>query len=87
MDNNTLSITLSPPLKAFVERQVAEGKGTTASEYISKLIGEAQQRAARQNVETCLLEALATDASEMTEKDWADIRREGMQRLASRDTP
>ena len=71
----TLTISLPPPMKAFIDSQVAEGHYTTANEYIHALIREAQKRKATEQVEALLLEGLQSEASPMTRDDWDELKR------------
>jgi antitoxin ParD1/3/4 len=54
----TLEITLSEPLRAFVEEQVAGGSYATASNYLEELVREDQKRRAQMRLEALLLEGL-----------------------------
>lgn len=72
----TLTITVSESLKAFVEAEVAAGHYTTADELIGTLLREAQKRKARERVDALLLEGLDSgESAPMTEQDWEDLRR------------
>jgi antitoxin ParD1/3/4 len=55
---STLNISLSEPMKAFVEEQVKAGLYGSASDYIRALVREDQQRKAQERLEAKLLEAL-----------------------------
>jgi Arc/MetJ-type ribon-helix-helix transcriptional regulator len=72
----TLHLSLPEPLKHFVEEQTAKGGFRSESDYLQSLVSEAQQR----EVEKQLLEGLASPASPMTPDDWADLRRQIIER-------
>jgi antitoxin ParD1/3/4 len=83
----TMNVSLPDEMKAFVEAQAAkEGFGTT-SEYLRSMIRDVQKRLAKQALEAKLLEGLQGPAVEMTREDWDEIRREGLERLASERSP
>ena len=72
----TITISLPDSLKAYIEERVsAEGFGTV-SEYLRALVREQQKRTAQQHLESLLAAGLQSEASEMTQEDWADIRAE-----------
>ena len=67
----TMNISLPVPMKAFVEEESRRGGFSTVSEYLRSLVREAQDRKARQDLETRLLEGLASEGA-----DWTASRRE-----------
>ena len=72
-------ITLSLPesMWDFIEEQVAQGGYGTASEYLRTLVHEDQKRKAREHLEGLLLEGLESGpATEMTDDDWDEMRRQ-----------
>ena len=79
----TMNISLSDPLKEFVDGQIAEGHYSSASEYVRELIRADQQRKARQALEAALLEGLSSAESVLSDDDWKAIRAEAMSRLAA----
>jgi antitoxin ParD1/3/4 len=84
---STLNISLPEVMKHFVEEQVREGMYASASDYIRALVREDQKRRAQDELEAKLLEALESgDATEMTQEDWAQIRRDALTRLQQRHT-
>ena len=79
----TLNISLPEPMRAYVDKRVAEGGYSTASEYIRRLVREDQKRAAKDRLESLLMEAVeAGPAVEMTVADWDELRRRVWQRHA-----
>lgn len=72
----TMNVSLPDDLKVFVDEQVATGGYGTTSEYIRELIREARKQAARQRVETLLLEGLNSGpATPMTDEYWENLKR------------
>jgi antitoxin ParD1/3/4 len=81
----TMNISLPDSMKHFIERQVAAGGYSSASEYVRALVRDEQQRQAKARLETLLLEALDSgDPTAMTREDWDALRREGLARLRAR---
>jgi len=72
-----MNISLTDPLKEFVDRQIAEGRYSSVSEYIRELIRDDEKRKAEQQLEALLLEVLESEESELTRQDFDDIRKEG----------
>ena len=66
-------------------RQTRQGGYITPNEYMRDLIRADQKQKARERVEALLLEGLESGpATEMTDEDWADIRRQGLTRTKKR---
>ena len=80
----TMNISLPDPLKQFVDRQVSEGRYSSVSEYMRELIRADETRKAEARLEKLLLEGLEGQESDMTARDWSDIRAEAMAHLARR---
>ena len=81
----TMNISLPDQLKEFVDEQVGSGKYSSASEYVRELIRDDERRKAQEKLEALLIEGLESGKpSEMTRKDWAEIRREALKQLESR---
>ena len=69
----TMNISLPEPMRAYVEQQVAQGGYSTASEYIRQLVREDQKRAAKQRLESLLMEGIESGPSvEITDEYWAE---------------
>ncbi len=78
----TMNISLPDDLKAFVDDQVTVGGYGTTSEYIRALIRDARKEAARQRIDTLLLEGLNSGpATPMTDEWWAERKREVERRI------
>ena len=80
----TMNISLPDPLKEFVDHKIAEGRYSSVSEYIRELIRDDEKRKAQERLETLLLEGLDGEESELTKRDFEDIRREALEQLKRR---
>jgi antitoxin ParD1/3/4 len=80
-----LNVSLPEPMKKFIETEVKRGGYSTPSEYVRALVRAEQKRLAEDHLEQLLMEGLASGpATEMTRKDWADIRRRVLRANARR---
>ena len=80
-ESTTLNVSLTAPLRAFVDQQVAAGGYRTASEYIRELVRQARKHAADQRLEALLLEGLESgEAEQVTDESWAQMRAELIER-------
>jgi antitoxin ParD1/3/4 len=81
----TMNISLPDQLKEFVESQVGSGSYSTVSEYVRELIRDDQRRKAQDKLEALLIEGIQSgEPTEMTRKDWDDIRREAVKQFEKR---
>jgi antitoxin ParD1/3/4 len=80
----TMNISLSDPLKQFVDNQVAAGHYSSASEYVGKLISADERRKAEDALEAALLDGLDSPEAPMRSEVWDAIRAAASARLASR---
>jgi antitoxin ParD1/3/4 len=83
----TMNISLPEPLKEFVDHQIAEGRYSSASEYIRELIRDDEKRKAEERLEALLLEGLEGEETELTREDFANIRKEALAELKRRKKP
>lgn len=73
-DLTSMNVSLPGSMREFVREQMQAGGYANASEFIRQLIRAEQQRL-RKKLEALLLEGLDSGpATEMTEKDWKDLR-------------
>jgi len=81
-----IDISLPDSVKALLDQQVATGRYGSASEYVQNLILDDETRRAEEaELEGLLLEGLRRGpATDLTEQDWHDIRRQGLARLETR---
>jgi len=76
-DLTTLNISLPRPQREFVEAEAARSGCTTTSEYMRRLIHEAQKRTAQEDLERKLIAGLESgDAIDITPEFWEQKRRE-----------
>ena len=72
----TLNLSLPDSMRSFVQKQVRHGGYSSSSEYVRALLRQEQQRYAQSTLEAKLLEGMASGRpTEMTPRDWSDIRR------------
>lgn len=79
----SMNISLPEPLKQFVDRQIASGRYSSASEYIRELIRHDEKHKAEEQFQALLLEGLEGEETELTRDDWAAIRKEARARLTA----
>lgn len=80
----TMNISLPERMKAYVDSQIAEGRYSSASEYVRDLIRDDERRKAEEQLETLLLKGIRGEKSALTKQDLDDIRRDAFARLKSR---
>ncbi len=80
-DLTTLNISLPRPQREFVAAEAAKSGCTTTSEYMRRLIHEAQKRSAQEELERKLVTGLDSGSPiEITPEYWAVKRRELVER-------
>ncbi|MFO1008793.1 MAG: type II toxin-antitoxin system ParD family antitoxin [Planctomycetota bacterium] len=81
-DLTTMNVSLSQSQRRFVEAAAARTGCTTTSEYIRRLIHEAQRKEAQEDLERKLLAGLDSGAPiEVTPEYWDKMRSELLKRL------
>jgi antitoxin ParD1/3/4 len=71
----TINISLPDQMRLFVEEQVAAGGYSTTSEYIRSLIRQDNERKNKEQLDSLLLQGLASgEAIEVTEQWWDEKR-------------
>ena len=81
-DLTTMNVSLSPSQRRFVEAAATRTGCTTTSEYIRRLIHEAQRKEAQEDLERKLLAGLDSGAPiEVTPEYWDKMRSELLKRL------
>jgi len=83
----SMNISLPDPLKQFVDGQIAQGRYSSASEYVRELIRADEKRKAEDQLEAKLLEGLNSAETALTAADWKDLRAEALAKLAARKQP
>lgn len=79
-----MTISIPHSVKELVDQEVASGAFPTAEDYIRALVEADQKRKAQDHFEALIDEGLDSPLSEMTDQDWNDIRRKGLERIRSR---
>ena len=82
----SMNISLPDPLKQFVDGQIAQGRYSSASEYVRELIRADEKRKAEELLEAKLLEGLNGPENKLTPADWAAIRKEALAKIAKKRT-
>jgi antitoxin ParD1/3/4 len=83
---NNLAIPIADPkLQAFVADLVASGAVTDPSAYVAALIEDDRRRRAKAQLESMLLDGLKEEATELTAKDWDEMRKSYDERHARRN--
>ena len=72
----TMNVSLTDPMKNFVEEQVSGGAYSSVSEYVRELVRADQKRKAKDQLEAVLLEALKSEPETVTPEWWARLRKE-----------
>lgn len=80
----SMNISLPDPLKQFVDGQIAEGRYSSASEYVRELIRADEKRKAAERLEALLLDGLNSPETVLRPEDWSDIRAMALAKLQSR---
>lgn len=80
----SMNISLPDPLKQYVDGQIAQGRYSSASEYVRELIRADEKRKAEEQLEAMLLEGLNSAESALTPADWSEIRKEALAKIAAR---
>ena len=80
----SMNISLPDPLKQFVDGQIAQGRYSSASEYVRELIRADEKRKAEEQLEAKLLGGLNSAESELTPADWSALRKAALSRLEAR---
>lgn len=79
----TMNISLSEPLKQFVDEEVREGGYSSTSDYVRDLIRQHQRRKAHDLLRQLIAESLASGPAEPLEPDTFErMRRELRERYA-----
>jgi len=72
----TMNVSLTDPLKQFVDEEVREGGFSSTSDYVRDLIRQRQRRKAEDALRARLLEGLNSGAATPMEPDFFDKMRE-----------
>jgi len=80
----SMNISLPEPLKQFVDGQIAEGRYSSASEYVRELIRADEKRKAEERPATLLLDGLDSAESGLSPTHWNDLRVMALARVEAR---
>jgi antitoxin ParD1/3/4 len=80
----SMNISLPEPLKQFVDGQIAQGRYSSASEYVRELIRADERRKAEEALEAKLLEGLAGAETGLSSDEWVAIRKEALTKLKAK---
>ena len=80
---STVNISLPPALQQWVRTQIQVRGFDNASDLIRDMIRREREKTLRFQIDKRLEAALQTPVTEMTDKDWDDIRSQG-RKLAAR---
>jgi antitoxin ParD1/3/4 len=83
----SMNISLPETLKQYVDGQIAEGRYSSASEYVRELIRDDEKRKAQERLEGLLLEGLEGQEQALTGDDWRAIRKEAVAQYVARKKP
>ena len=72
-----MTISVPESAKALIDKQAAQAGYSDAAEYLLALVERDRNRVLRDEIESKLLEAVASPSSPMTARDWEDIREQG----------
>jgi len=80
----SMNISLPDQLKQFVDGQIAEGRYSSASEYVRELIRADESRKIEKRLETLLLDGLNSAESRLSQDDWNDLRGAALAKVEAR---
>lgn len=79
----TMNISLTEPLKRFVDQQVRDGGFSSTSDYVRDLIRERQKRSAEEHLRGLIAEGLASGpARPVDDASFAQMRHHARARIA-----
>lgn len=76
----TMNISLTEPLKRFVDEQVREGGFSSTSDYVRALIRDRQQREAEDKLRALIAEGLASGPGRPVTADFFTEQRKRLRR-------
>jgi antitoxin ParD1/3/4 len=80
---STIQLELPEPIRQFVDEQVAKEGFGGPGDYIQSILRDLQLRKAQEDLDAALLQGLDSPARELRSEEWADMRREALQRITS----
>lgn len=76
----TMNISLTEPLKRFVDEQVRAGGFSSTSDYVRELIRERQRRTAEDTLRALIAEGLASGPAEPVRADFFAAQRKRLRK-------
>lgn len=81
----SMNISVSEPMREWVEDQIRSGSYGNVSEYVRDLIRQDQKRKAEEHLEALILAGIQSGPpAAMNRKDWDELRAEVARRLVGR---
>ncbi|KOR36154.1 type II toxin-antitoxin system ParD family antitoxin [Planktothricoides sp. FACHB-1370] len=78
----TMNVSVPEPMRDYIEQQVKTGGYGSVSEYIRDLIRQDQKRKAQEHLENLLLQGIDSgEATNMSDRDWVEIRQAVQKKL------
>jgi hypothetical protein len=77
---STIQLELSDAMREFVKHEAAKAGLSGPGDYMQSVLRELQTRRVEQDVEEALLEGIDSPARELLPEEWANMRREALQR-------
>jgi len=83
MGRNTVTVELPERLRSFVDERLLQGDYADESEYFRDLVRRDREEQAARRLRELIEEGLSSGpAREMTESDWAELRRVALRQAA-----
>lgn len=82
----SMNISLPDPLKQFVDKQIAEGRYSSVSEYVRELIRADEKRKVEDRLQALLLEGLSSEDTALSQEDWDHIFQQALAKVKARKT-
>ena len=80
----TMNISLTEPLKRFVDEQVRDGGFSSTSDFVRELIRERQRRSAEDSLRALIAEGLASGPAQPVDASWFEELRETARKRAAK---
>jgi hypothetical protein len=74
-----MTISVPDSAKAMIDEQAARAGYSDSGDYLLSLVERDRNRAIRDEIESKLAEAIASESSPLTRQDWENIRQQGRQ--------
>ena len=74
---SSMNISLPEPLREWVNRQVQLRGFGTASEFVRDMLRREREKSLFAQIDRSLAEAMKSPSTEMTDRDWSNIEKQG----------